>query len=59
MACKNNADNRDMPTLRDVALAALELDASGGHGPVSWKDVVEKTNAVVTARANKRMGLSI
>ena len=37
-------------TLRDVAVAALELDADG-RGRVTWEDVVIKARALATGRA--------
>jgi hypothetical protein len=49
MDCRCNAQMIS-PTLRDVAQAALAIDADGGHGPVSWSDVVEKAHDLAAKR---------
>jgi len=41
MACKDKNRIKGL-TLRDIALAALELDAAGGTGPVTWLDLAAK-----------------
>lgn len=51
MACENE-NQRSTLTLRDVALAALLLDASGGPNPVSWQDVIAKANALAAEQTN-------
>lgn len=38
------------PTLRDVAQAALALDADGGREPVSWGALVEKARDLAARR---------
>ncbi len=43
-------DNRSTLTLRDVALAALELDADA-RGSVSWEDIATRANAIAADRA--------
>lgn len=47
---RENENQRSTLTLRDVALAALELDASGGRDSVSWSDVIAKAKVVAAER---------
>lgn len=49
MASKRDGQQNPL-TLRDVALAALELDAQHGHDPVSWEDVVAKAKSLAAER---------
>jgi hypothetical protein len=49
MAIKH--DDRDHGVnLRDVALAALALDAAGGRDPVGWDDIVRKARELAADR---------
>jgi len=49
MARENESDTSNL-TLRDVALAALELDADGRRGAVSWSDIIAKAQAIAAER---------
>jgi len=49
MRMKSNA-----PTLRDVALAALEIEADGGKEPVAWGRIVDRAHEVARQRAARQ-----
>jgi len=39
-----------IPTLRDVAQAALEIDADGGREPVAWGRLIDRAKAMAAKR---------
>lgn len=42
-----------VPTLRDVAHAALEIDADGGDDPVAWGRLIARAKVVAAKRGRR------